>query len=109
MVHGRRIHIHLSGLVVSISPNSSLLPPLLEVAVDVVEAADMVFALEWEEHGLSTWLYSNDLLCLLFIFVPANCFPPARKQYLKSLVGIAMAFDSRVLGETGEEQEGRSD
>lgn len=34
---GGRVHL---SLLVSISPNSSLLPPLLELAADVADAAD---------------------------------------------------------------------
>lgn len=57
--------VHLSELV-SISPNSSLLHPLLELELpaDVAEAADVVDTLEKEEEGLSIRTNGKDLFML---------------------------------------------
>lgn len=44
---GGRVHL---SLLVSISPNSSLLPPLLELAADVADAAEEI--LENDADGL---------------------------------------------------------
>lgn len=60
--------VHLSELV-SISPNSSLLPPLLELVADVAEAAEVVDTLEKEEEGFSGRVHELCPCCLLFMVI----------------------------------------
>ena len=56
--------IHRS-LLVSISPNSSLLPPLLDVAAEVADAAEET--VEKEEDGLLARTCPEGLSCLQLI------------------------------------------
>ena len=59
--------IHLSDLV-SISPNSSLLQPVLaEVASEVADPAEV--ALEKDDNGFLAWKCVELSWCLLFILI----------------------------------------
>lgn len=59
---GRRVH---RSLLVSISPNRSLLPPLRDVAADVADAAEET--VEKEDDGLLARTYGDAVACLQLI------------------------------------------
>jgi hypothetical protein len=60
-VNGVMTRVHRS-LLVSISPNNSLLPPLFELAADVADAAD---EMEKDDDGLLARTNGSGLSCLL--------------------------------------------
>lgn len=64
MVEQTRVH---RSLLVSISPKSSLLPPLLEVAAEVADAAEDT--VEKEVDGLLARIFPEGLSCLQCIMV----------------------------------------